>query len=209
MTNQPNPFRLGVFTRLVDRVGASELYARALELFQCAEQLGFETAWVAQHHARKEGGLPSPFVFLGAAAVHTTRIRLATGIITLPLEQPLRLAEDAAVLDTLCGGRFELGFGTGGNALVFSMFEKLAENKQADYDRAFQAVREALAGKPLAPDGTTLWPPGQQLLSRLWEATFNTHGAVRAAEHGSGLLLSRTAARSGRPASPRRPPASW
>src|SRR5579864_8684277 len=103
------PFRLGVFTRLVEQVSAGELYGHALELIERAERLGFDTAWVAQHHARKDGGLPSPFVFLGAAAVRTSRLRLATGIITLPIEQPLRLAEDAAVLDILSGGRFELG----------------------------------------------------------------------------------------------------
>ncbi len=192
-----NPFRLGVFTRLVDQVDAPLVYARALELFETAEQLGFETAWVAQHHVRKEGGLPAPLVFLSAAAARTSRLRLATGIITLPLEQPLRLAEDAAVLYTLSGGRFELGFGTGGNAVVFSSFGRAIEQRQEDYERAFDALRGALAGEPVASDGGVLWPPGQGLLPHLWEAAFGVAGAVRAAEHGSGLLLARTAVRPG------------
>jgi putative FMN-dependent luciferase-like monooxygenase len=197
-TPTSKPFRLGVFTRLVDRdVAAPVVYARALELFETAEQLGFETAWVAQHHVRQEGGLPAPLVFLAHAAARTSRLRLATGIITLPLEQPLRLAEDAAVLNVLSGGRFELGFGTGGNANVFSRFGHALEERQADYDRAFDVVRGALAGEPIGADGSTLWPPAADLAARVWEASFGVPGAVRAAEHGSGLLLSRTAQRAG------------
>src|SRR5579859_5554582 len=123
-----SPLRLGVFTRLVDQAEPAEIYARGLSLFQTAEELGFDVGWVAQHHAHKEGGLPAPLVFLSAAAARTTHLKLATGIITLPLEHPLRLAEDAAVLDILSGGRLELGFGTGGNAVVFAIFERQLAN---------------------------------------------------------------------------------
>jgi putative FMN-dependent luciferase-like monooxygenase len=191
-----NPFRLGIFTRLVDLVPAAEVYARALNLFETAEALGFDTGWVAQHHVHNDGGLPSPLVFLAAAANRTTRLRLATGIITLPLENPVRLAEDAAVLDTLSGGRLELGFGTGGNEVVFSIFGRELARRQEYYDQAFRVVHDALCGKPLVPDGPALWPPAEGLTSRFWEATFGLPGAIRAAEHGSGLLLARTAMRS-------------
>lgn len=190
-----NPFRLGVFSRLVDKVAPSEVYARGLSLFETAERLGFEAAWVAQHHARNEGGLPAPLVFLTAAAARTTRLTLATGIITLPLENPLRLAEDAAVLDILSDGRLELGFGTGGNRVVFSMFGKDVDQRQTDYDRAFDIVYGALSGRPLVPDGPVLFPAAERLATSLWEATFSVAGAIRAAEHGSGLLLARTAVR--------------
>jgi putative FMN-dependent luciferase-like monooxygenase len=190
--SRQNPFRLGVFTRLVDQVPPSEIYARGLNLFDTAEELGFATGWVAQHHAHKDGGLPAPLVFLSAVAARTTRLRLATGIITLPLEHPLRLAEDAAVLDALSDGRLELGFGTGGNEVVFSMFGRTLDNRQDDYQQAFSAVRDALCGNELAPGGGVLFPPGERLLKSLWEATFTTAGAIRAAEHGSGLLLART-----------------
>src|SRR5260221_142259 len=114
-TDERSPFRLGVFTRLVDQVDPAEVYGRGLSLFTTAEELGFDVGWVAQHHAHREGGLPAPLVFLAFAAARTTRLKLATGIITLPLEHPMRLAEDAAVLDVLSNGRLELGFGTGGN----------------------------------------------------------------------------------------------
>jgi putative FMN-dependent luciferase-like monooxygenase len=205
VTPEPSPFRLGFFTRLVDDAPAAEVYARALAMFEAAEQLGYDAGWVAQHHAHKEGGLPSPLVFLAAAAARTRRLRLVTGIITLPLESPLRLAEDAAVLDALSGGRLELGFGTGGNAVVFSIFGRDLDRRHDDYDRALAIVRDALAGKELAPGAPPMFPPAERLASTIWEATFRVEGAIRAAQNGSGLLLARTAPRPA--ASPGEPPA--
>jgi len=98
--------RLGFFTRLLDAADAAERYRLATAQIQHAEAEGFDSAWIAQHHFHEqEGGLPSPFVFLAQVAARTCRIRLGTGIVTLPLELPIRVAEDAAVLDLLCGGR--------------------------------------------------------------------------------------------------------
>jgi len=188
-------FRLGVFTRLVDQVPPRDIYARGLRLLETAEDLGFDTGWVAQHHAHAEGGLPSPLVFLSMAAARTSRLILATGIITLPLEHPLRLAEDAAVLDILSDGRLELGFGTGGNATVFSAFGRELDKRQADYDRAFAFIRDALAGKSLLPDGPPMFPTAERLVGTLWEAAMSLAGSVRAGQRGSGLLLARTATR--------------
>ena len=94
--------RLGFFTRLLDSVPAGERYRLAEEQISYAEALGYETAWVAQHHFHPvEGGLPSPFVFLANLAAKTKAIRLGTGVITLPMEIPVRVADVAAVLDLL------------------------------------------------------------------------------------------------------------
>jgi alkanesulfonate monooxygenase SsuD/methylene tetrahydromethanopterin reductase-like flavin-dependent oxidoreductase (luciferase family) len=121
--SQIKPRRLGFFTRLLDRGSPTERYKLAAEQIVHAEKHGYDSAWVAQHHFHEaEGGLPSPFAFLGYVSAQTSRIRLGTGIVTLPLEQPVRTAEDAAVLDALCGGRFELGVGTGGNPTAFAAF---------------------------------------------------------------------------------------
>ena len=192
MTTPAAPFRLGFFTRLVDDVPAPEVYARALETFALAEELGYEVGWVAQHHAHQEGGLPSPLVLLAAVAARTERIRLATGIITLPLEQPIRVAEDAAVLDALSGGRVELGFGSGSAPVAFTIFGKEHEKRHELYEQGFEALENALAGNPLVPDGPALFPPAPGLVDRIWEATFRPEGGVRAGENGHGLLLSRT-----------------
>ena len=79
--------RLGFFTRLLDRGSAAGRYRLATEQIVEAERCGFDTAWVAQHHFHEdEGGLPSPFVFLAQVATQTSRIRLGTGVVTLPIE---------------------------------------------------------------------------------------------------------------------------
>jgi alkanesulfonate monooxygenase SsuD/methylene tetrahydromethanopterin reductase-like flavin-dependent oxidoreductase (luciferase family) len=86
VTTASPPIRLGFFTRLLDRAGAAERYRLAIAQIVHAERCGFDSAWIAQHHFHEdEGGLPAPFVFLAQAAAQTTRIRLGTGIITLPL----------------------------------------------------------------------------------------------------------------------------
>ena len=87
MTTPAPAKRLGFFTRLLDEVSAAERYRFATEQILHAERFGFDSAWVAQHHFHEaEGGLPAPLVFLAQVAALTSRIRLGTGIITLPLE---------------------------------------------------------------------------------------------------------------------------
>lgn len=184
--------RLGFFTRLVDEADPPEIYRRALETFDLAEELGYEVGWVAQHHAHQEGGMPSPLLFLAAVAARTRRIRLATGIITLPLEQPLRVAEDAAVLDAISGRRVELGFGSGSAPVAFTVLGKDHANRHALYEEGFAALEQALSGEPLIPDGPALFPPAPGLKERIWEATFRPEGGARAGKHGHGLLISRT-----------------
>ncbi|MGE0800385.1 MAG: putative FMN-dependent luciferase-like monooxygenase [Lautropia sp.] len=184
--------RLGFFTRLLDPADPTARYRHALEQIGHAERLGFDSAWVAQHHFDgNEGGLPSPFLLLAQAGARTTRIRLGTGIVTLPLESPVRVAEDAAVLDRLCDGRLEVGLGTGGNPAAFAAFGARADERHELLDRHDGILRAAWAGQPL-PGGNRLYPPAPDLLGRIWIATFSAAGARRAGWHGDGLMLSRT-----------------
>ncbi|MFE1593817.1 LLM class flavin-dependent oxidoreductase [Nocardia sp. NPDC058705] len=187
--------RLGLFTRLVrydDDQSAGQVYADALEQIGLAERLGFATAWVAQHHLDPaEGGLPSPLVFLAHAAARFDRIRLGTAIVTLGLEDPIRVAEDAAVLDTLSGGRLELGFGSGGSKSSFELFGIAPEDKQRVYAAKLAAITAALDGAELIR-GRPLHPPVPTLRERTWQASFSVSGAARAGAAGVGLLLSRT-----------------
>ena len=185
--------RLGFFTRLLDDVAPVERYRNAIAQFVRAEELGFDTAWVAQHHFhRDEGGLPSPFVLLAQAAARTSRITLATGIVTLPLEAPLRVAEDAAVLWLLSDGRLELGIGSGGTASSFPPFGHDPADRPAIYAAHKATLLGALRGEVLTSDGGALYPPAPQLAETLWEATFSAGGAARIGAEGNGLMLSRT-----------------
>jgi len=184
--------RLGFFTRLLDQVDAAERYRLATQQIVQAEKCGFDSAWIAQHHFHEgEGGLPAPFVFLAHAAAHTSRIRLGTGIVTLPLELPIRVAEDAAVTDLMSEGRLEVGVGPGGNLSAFTAFGLESDQRHALFDTNLALLKTAWSGGTLA-GGDKLYPSNPTLVDRIWQATFTVSGARRAGLAGDGLMLSRT-----------------
>ena len=184
--------RLGFFTRVLDAAPAPERYRLAAEQIIHAERCGFDSAWVAQHHFHEaEGGLPAPLVFLAHVAARTSRIRLGTGIITLPLELPIRVAEDTAVLDMLSGGRLEVGIGPGGNMAAFRAFGLDSDDRGRITAEHLAVLRNAWAGRAL-PGGDALYPAHPGLDARVWQASFGVEGARRAGLAGDGLLLSRT-----------------
>ena len=196
MTTQSSIKRLGFFTRVLDQTTAAERYRLATEQIAQAEKCGFDSAWIAQHHFHEgEGGLPSPFVFLTHAAAHTSRIRLGTGIVTLPLELPIRVAEDAAVTDLLSGGRLEVGVGPGGNLTAFTAFDLDSNDRHGLFDRHLATLKTAWSGGALS-GGDRLYPSSPSLVDRIWQATFTVAGARRAGAAGDGLMLSRTQPRS-------------
>jgi alkanesulfonate monooxygenase SsuD/methylene tetrahydromethanopterin reductase-like flavin-dependent oxidoreductase (luciferase family) len=134
MTTAKLPKRLGFFTRLLDLADPAERYRLATAQIVHAERCGFDSAWVAQHHFHEdEGGLPRPLVFLAQVAAQTSRIRLGTAIVTLPLELPIRVAEDAAVLELMCGGRLEAGVSPGGNLSAFETHRRRSAGARVQY----------------------------------------------------------------------------
>ena len=192
--------RLGFFTRLLDEADAAERYRLATAQIVQAEKSGFNSAWIAQHHFHEaEGGLPAPFVFLAHVAAATSHIRLGTGIVTLPLELPVRVAEDAAVLDLMSNKRLEVGIGPGGNLTAFTAFGRDAKDRHTLMNGNLDLMRTAWSGDTL-PGGDKLYPNSPTLLQRIWQATFTVEGARRAGLAGDGLMLSRTQPRN--PAQP-------
>lgn len=185
--------RLGFFTRLLDQGSAQERYRLATEQIVHAERAGFDTAWVAQHHFHAdEGGLPSPLVFLAQAAARTRRIRLGTGVITLPMESALRVAEDTAVLDLLSDGRLEVGVAGGGTPSSFAAFGLDAGQRNTAFAENLRTLLSAWRGEALGGEDNRLYPAAPQLAQRVWQATFSVEGGERAGRAGDGLMLSRT-----------------
>lgn len=185
--------RLGFFTRLLEDASAADRYRFALEQIDQAEQSGFASAWIAQHHfGEDEGGLPSPFVLLAAAAERTSRIALATGVVTLPIDDPLRVAEDAAVLDQLSGGRVQLGLATGGTPSSFAAFGRESDRRREIFAEHLEVLLDALGGRGIRGTDSRIYPAAGDLDQRVWQATFSADGGRRAGERGDGLLLSRT-----------------
>ena len=156
--------RLGFFTRLLEDAPAADRYRFALEQIDQAERSGFASAWIAQHHfGADEGGLPSPFVLLAAAAARTTRIALATGVVTLPLDDPLRVAEDAVVLDQLSGGRVQLGLATGGTPSSFAAFGRDSDRRREIFAEHFEVLLDALAGRGIRGTASEIYPAAGDL----------------------------------------------
>ena len=192
MTTVSTPKRLGFFSRLLDQADAAERYRLVTAQIAHAERCGFDSAWIAQHHFHEaEGGLPAPFVFLAHVAAATSRIRLGTGIVTLPLELPIRVAEDAAVMDLMSGGRLEVGVGPGGNLTAFTAFGFDSKDRHTLMNRNLDLLRTAWSGGVL-PGGDRLYPMPNGLVDRIWQATFSVDGARRAGAAGDGLMMSRT-----------------
>ncbi|MFE1645940.1 putative FMN-dependent luciferase-like monooxygenase [Microbacterium sp. P01] len=190
MTTSP---RVGFFTRVLDQASAADRYRFAIEQIEQAERVGFASAWLAQHHFHEqEGGLPSPFVLLAAAAQRTSRIALGTAVVTLPLDDPLRVAEDATVLDALSGGRVQLGLATGGTPSSFDAFGRSFDDRRQVFTDHFEVLLDALGGRGIRGTEHAIYPYATDLDRRIWQATFSVEGGVRAAERGDGLLLSRT-----------------
>ncbi|WP_418153743.1 LLM class flavin-dependent oxidoreductase [Actinoalloteichus caeruleus] len=191
--------RLGFFARLEGEGDAAAAYADGLRIFEAAEEFGYATGWVAQHHfGSHRGSVPAPLVFLAAAGQRTSQLRLGTAVITLPTESPVRVAEDAAVLDALTGGRVELGVGSGSEPETFEALGADFAARREEFAERIGELRSALAGEPL-PGGAVLSPPRPELTGRLWQAAMSVSGARRAGAQGTGLLLARNAPDSDRP----------
>jgi alkanesulfonate monooxygenase SsuD/methylene tetrahydromethanopterin reductase-like flavin-dependent oxidoreductase (luciferase family) len=188
----PAQFRLGFLSHLHGASEPHQLFRDYVELFVVAEELGFDSAWVAQHHFDSSAGrLPSPFPFLAAVAERTKKIELGTAVVTLPLEDPVRVAEDAAVLDALSGGRLQLGVGSGADPAVFSAFGKDVERRREDNTAGVSALVGAFEGHSIGETDFRLQPAAPGLAQRVWQAAFSLEGARYVGAAGSRLLLNR------------------
>lgn len=147
---------LGLFTGQVparsDRSFARE-YADTLELVRLAEQIGFDSVWVSEHHGSSDGYLPSLLVMLAAFAAVTERIALGTGVVLTPLHDPIRLAEDVAVVDQLSGGRLRLGLGIGWREEEFRMFGVPMAERGLRTEETVEILRRAWSGERFSYGG--------------------------------------------------------
>lgn len=128
-------------SRTAPRSLAAE-YASFLSRARQLEELGFDGISAPEHHFMYDGFCPAPLVALAAAAARTERLKLVTGALLLPLHDPLRIAESAALLDTLCGGRLVLGLGMGYRPMEFA---GLGADKKTRGRRLIEMVRFLVA----------------------------------------------------------------
>lgn len=127
--------------------GSSDVYSHWLEQFDAAESLGFDTLWVTEHHFRNFGGMmPSPSVILAAAAQRTKRMRLGAAVSIIPMHNPLRIAEEFAMVDQLSGGRLNFGAGRGMHPTEYTVFGYDWSNAQKRLPEALDIVTRAWSG---------------------------------------------------------------
>ena len=122
---------------------ANEIYRRNLEEVRLAEELGFSSVWVAEHHFTDYGMVSSTLQYLSAAAAMTDRIRLGAAVIVAPLHNPVRIAEEVAFLDALSNGRLDVGVGRGYQPREYSAFGLPIEESRERFDETIAFLRKA------------------------------------------------------------------
>src|SRR4051812_47101054 len=185
----PRPWHAGSEHRLL---------AEALEQVELADRLGFDAVWAAEHHALEEYAHASaPGVFLGAASQRTRDIRLGLAGLPLPpgYQHPARVAETAAMLDLVSGGRAELGTAETEAGAELAAFGVDRDARRAQWAEALGAATRMMAETPFAgidgaavrmPPRTLVPKPVQQPHPPLWVTCARREQVRLAAEHGVG-----------------------
>ncbi len=135
---------------------SKEIYARAVEMALAAERLGFNNIWLAEHHFSTYGYLSRPLQLATYLAGRTTRIRVGTAVIVVPLHHPLVVAEEIATLSLLAPGRLDIGLGRGYQHYEFERFGLELESGRARWEESVDVILKALAGGPVQLRGQAL-----------------------------------------------------
>src|ERR1700704_383371 len=153
MSNDRGKIRFGLWydfrTPARWRQPADRLYREILDQIAWGENNGFDDVWLSEHHFIEDGYLPSILPAAAASAARTNRIRIASGVLLMPLHNPIRLAEDIATVDIISGGRFELGVGIGFKREEFTGFGGASKKRGAPTDQPLDTPGRALAGETI------------------------------------------------------------
>lgn len=135
------------------------IYRETIDQAVEAEQLGYSWINVGEHHVTADGFLPAPFAMLAAIAARTERIGLLTGMLVAPLHHPLAIAEEAATLDLISGGRLTLGLGGGYRPAEFEAFGVEFRRRGRILDETLEILVRAWSGEPFSYEGEVFQIP--------------------------------------------------
>jgi alkanesulfonate monooxygenase SsuD/methylene tetrahydromethanopterin reductase-like flavin-dependent oxidoreductase (luciferase family) len=169
----------------------TDVYRDELDLIVASEKLGFGHAWLTEHHFADDGYSPSLTTIAGAAAARTNKIRIGTFVILLPLHDPISVAEDAATVDILSNGRFDLGLGQGYVPYEFDPRGIRHDQRARRMEEGLQILRGLLTGKKFSFQGKhnhlddiQIMPPPVQKEFPIWVGARADKAIDRAARLG-------------------------
>lgn len=191
--------RFGIFMAPFHPVGQNPTLAleRDLELIGHLDRLGFDEAWIGEHHSAGYEIIASPEVFIAVAAERTRHIKLGTGVSSLPYHQPLMLADRMVLLDHLTRGRAMLGIGPGQLTSDAHMLGIPADRQRPRMEESLEAIMALLAGETVTMETEgfvlrdarlQLRPYSDPCFDIAVAASFSPTGARAAGRHGIGML---------------------
>jgi alkanesulfonate monooxygenase SsuD/methylene tetrahydromethanopterin reductase-like flavin-dependent oxidoreductase (luciferase family) len=186
----PRPFTGGI---------ERAVYERSLEQVRLADALGFDTVWAVEHHFLEEySHCSAPEIFLTACAMQTTRIRVGHGaVVCVPaMNHPVRVAERAAVLDIVSGGRLELGTARSSTWTELGGFGIDPDTTKKTWDEYVRALPKMWTQERFAWDGVSFSMPERSILPKpvqvphppLWVTVTSPGTELDAADRGIGCL---------------------
>jgi len=174
----------------------SDLYAEMLEEIKTADQMGFDSTWLTEHHFLGDGYCPSLLLTAAAIGAVTKNIRIGTGVLLLPLHDPVRVAEDAAVADLISGGRLILGLGLGYRQEEFDGFGRSLKERRGRMEEGIEIIQKSWEDEPFRIDGkyykltnVNVTPKPVQKPMPIWIGAFTEPAIRRAARIGASLYV--------------------
>ncbi|MCH9675112.1 MAG: LLM class flavin-dependent oxidoreductase [Gammaproteobacteria bacterium] len=161
--------KLGLYSSIANPPNGDDLArctAEAIEEAVLAEACGFDSFFFGEHHQDRDGFLPSPVVLCAAVAARTSRIRVGTSVLLLPLHHPIQVAEDVATVDIISNGRMVLGVGLGYQEADFRAFGVDRASRVRRFEESIDIMRLAWSGEPFSYSGTEFEMRDVQILPR-------------------------------------------
>ena len=197
---QPHRMKFGIFMAPFHRIGENPTLAfkRDLKLIDLLDDLGYDEAWIGEHHSFARELIADPVVFIAAAAERTRRIKLGTGVLSLPYHHPFMVADRMLQLDHMTQGRAMLGVGPGAltsDAYMMGIEPTTQRQRMAESLDAIMALLRSEGPVSMQTDWFILREARLQLASYSSPhlpvsvaATFTPAGPAAAGKHGAGLL---------------------
>jgi len=173
-------------------------FDEAIAELRLAEEVGFDSVWLSEHHGVRNHYWPSPLLALGAFAKQTARVALGTNVIVLPFYHPRRVVEDAAMLQLLAGGRIILGVGMGYREDEYAGFGVPTSERGRRYEEGLAAIRYLLSDARSERSERTgfagrYFPMGAVQVEPaavvpVWAGGWGTHNLRRAAQYADAWI---------------------